>query len=146
MIHVSEALSLAFHSMAALARADGEALCVSDIARTTGGSPAHLAKVLQRLARAGLVRATRGPAGGYRLARPASAIELTELYEAIEGAAPRANCLMPGGGCPFANCIFGAILPRLTAELNAYLQGHTVADLAAAAIIPALNKQQKGDN
>jgi FeS assembly SUF system regulator len=46
---------------------------------------ATVAKLLKALARAGLVTATRGASGGYRLAREAAAISLAEVVAAIDG-------------------------------------------------------------
>jgi Rrf2 family protein len=47
--------------------------------------PSYMAKQLQALSKAGLVRSLRGPRGGYRLARPAGAITLWDVAAAIEG-------------------------------------------------------------
>jgi Rrf2 family protein len=57
----------------------------SDIAVSAGVPVEYLRKVLQRLARARLVRSTRGRGGGFGLARPASKITLLQVVEAIEG-------------------------------------------------------------
>jgi FeS assembly SUF system regulator len=46
---------------------------------------ATVAKILKALAHAGLVTATRGAAGGYRLARDARAISVAEVVAAIDG-------------------------------------------------------------
>jgi Rrf2 family protein len=45
----------------------------------------YLEQIFQRLRRANLVEARRGPHGGYRLARPASEITLRDVVEAVEG-------------------------------------------------------------
>ncbi len=51
-----------------------------------------LRNILKQLAAAGLLVSTRGPSGGYRLARPAGAISLAEVVEAIEGPVQLARC------------------------------------------------------
>ena len=51
-----------------------------------------LRNILKQLAASGLLISTRGPSGGYRLARPASAISLAEVVEAIEGPVQLARC------------------------------------------------------
>jgi Rrf2 family protein len=57
--------------------------------------PAHyLSKVLATLARAGLLTASRGTRGGYRLARPAGEITLIEIVEPFEGKRVRPGCLL----------------------------------------------------
>ena len=55
------------------------------IAAATRLPQATVAKVLKALAHAGVVTATRGAAGGYRLARGAAAISVAEVVSAIDG-------------------------------------------------------------
>ncbi len=61
--------------------------CVSttELAAVYGISATIVAKVLKKLARAGLVSSERGSRGGYRLARTADAISLREIVTALEG-------------------------------------------------------------
>lgn len=57
--------------------------------------PAHyLSKILASLARAGVLMASRGSRGGYRLARPAEEIRLIEVVEPFEGKRVRPGCLL----------------------------------------------------
>lgn len=60
-------------------------------------SSAVVAKILQRLARAGIAVGSRGVSGGYRLARPSAEVTLLELFDTFErlGAAPRARRATP---------------------------------------------------
>jgi len=55
------------------------------VAAATRLPQATVAKLLKGLAHAGLVSATRGAAGGYRLARSGSAISVAEVVAAIDG-------------------------------------------------------------
>ncbi|WP_281688997.1 RrF2 family transcriptional regulator [Pseudonocardia thermophila] len=55
-------------------------------------SPTYLAKQLQALSRAGLVRSVQGKAGGYVLTRPASSITVLDVVEAIDGPDPSFVC------------------------------------------------------
>jgi Rrf2 family protein len=65
-----------------------------DLARE-GDIPAnYLAKILLALQRAGVVKATRGSGGGYRLAAGADEITLIRVVEALEGQAARPQCLL----------------------------------------------------
>lgn len=52
----------------------------------------YLAKQLKALAKAGVLTATPGPRGGYRLARPAADITLLQIVEAVDGAASPYEC------------------------------------------------------
>ena len=58
-----------------------------------------LPQVMGDLAAAGLVEATTGRAGGYRLARPAAEVSLLDVVEAAEGDSRRRTCVLRGGPC-----------------------------------------------
>ena len=90
-----------------------------------------MAKVLQRLARAGLLRAVRGVGGGYRLARPAKDITLFEIVELFEGrAAPRrATGGRTAGGD--ASARVGGVFAELQEQALFTLQSIRLATLAA---------------
>jgi Rrf2 family protein len=70
-----------------LARVEGEDRCLSltEIAKREKLPHAYLEQLVGDLRRAELVTATRGQAGGYRLARPASEIAMTDAVRALEG-------------------------------------------------------------
>jgi Rrf2 family protein len=70
----------------------GQALPAARLAEYHGVPAAYLAKHLQALARAGIVETTKGPRGGYRLARSASEITMLDVVEAIDGAEPAFRC------------------------------------------------------
>jgi len=55
------------------------------IAGALGVSPDSLLKLLQQLARAGVLSSTRGRSGGFSLGRPAEEISLLAIVEAIDG-------------------------------------------------------------
>ena len=45
----------------------------------------YLEQMMASLRRAGLLRSSRGPRGGYQLARPAATITLAEVLDCLEG-------------------------------------------------------------
>jgi Rrf2 family protein len=130
MIQISEAASLALHGMLLLAQEQDQPRSAADLALTTNTSQAHFAKVMQRLTHAGLVQATRGPRGGYQLARSSKEITLLEVYEAIDGPIYTQECLHKEDACPFQQCLFGGLITKAAKEFREYLAGHTLNDLA----------------
>src|SRR3954467_9544988 len=62
------------------------------LAEFHGVPPAYLAKHLQAMAQAGFVESPAGRRGGYRLARPADAIPVLDVVEAVEGGEPAFRC------------------------------------------------------
>jgi len=90
----------AVRAMLALARApEGRLLSVRRIAEEMSIPVRFLPQVMGDLATAGLVAATTGRAGGYRLARPATEVTLLDVVEAAEGDGRRRTCVLRGGPC-----------------------------------------------
>jgi FeS assembly SUF system regulator len=69
------------------------------IAAATRLPQATVAKLLKTLAHAGLVTATRGAAGGYRLARRPAAISVAEVVAAIDGNIAVTQCSLHEADC-----------------------------------------------
>ncbi len=131
LLAISEAASLGLHAAVALAGSDGRLMTTRQLAERREASEAHLAKVLQRLSRAGVVASTRGPGGGFRLARPADQISLLDVYEAIEGPVRPTTCVFGSPVCGRATCIFGRFLAEFDERFRAYLRETTLGALAA---------------
>jgi len=69
-----------------LARAgDTASLTISDMAEREGISSPNVAKIMRILRRAGLVRSTRGKAGGYTLSRKAADVRALDVVSALGG-------------------------------------------------------------
>jgi Rrf2 family protein len=84
---------LALCSVLEFASAPERQFSTAEIAAKYGASPHHLAKVLGKLRRAGLVSAARGAGGGYRFcgnAKRVTLLEVIALFETIGSKAPRA--------------------------------------------------------
>jgi len=127
VVAVSEAVSLAFHGMGLLA--SGRRMSAKEMAERVKVSEAHLAKVFQRLVKEGLVTSTRGPGGGFELAKDPAEVTLLHIYTVIEGLPRAEHCLLHSDTCPFGKCIFGSMLEKMTAEFVEYLKNTTLADL-----------------
>ncbi len=85
-MQLSEGVEWAVHCCTMLAGlADDRALTTAQLAAFFEVPKAYLAKNLQALSNAGLVLASPGRSGGYRLARAAAKITLRDVVVAIEG-------------------------------------------------------------
>lgn len=69
------------------------------VAAATRLPPATVAKLLKAMAHAGLVTATRGATGGYRLARQSNAISVAEVVAAIDGVIGMTQCSIHADDC-----------------------------------------------
>lgn len=126
LVQISEASSLALHSMAFFAHHKGQYISVTRLAELTGASGNHLSKVLQRLSKAGLIEGIRGPAGGYRLLQSSNSVTLLDVYEAIEGPTEGGPCPCNRGYCAFKSCMFDGIFAKASSLIHDYFQGKTL--------------------
>ncbi len=121
----------AFVHMAALA--PDEYLMVKRIAAETGIPSHFLAKILQDLARDGLLRSSKGPRGGFRLSQAPEEVSMLKIVEAVDGSGRLDRCI---GGSPECNdhaaCGMHDSWKALRSRIIGYLEGTSIADLANA--------------
>lgn len=130
LLKVSEAASLAIHTMALLAKSDSRHLPTGEMAEALHGSENTLAKVLQRLVKAGLVESVRGPGGGFILRKPAGETRLIEIFEAIEGPLDPPKCLLGTPLCQDRECMLGGMIQSINRQVAAYLSETSLDQLA----------------
>jgi Rrf2 family protein len=81
------------HSATTLAQLDPAAsVSTAQLAQYYDLPAAYLAKQLQALVRAGILAATTGPRGGFRIARPVAEITLLQIVEAVDGTSSPYEC------------------------------------------------------
>jgi Rrf2 family protein len=92
-VRINKGVEWAVHACALLAPLPANhGLSVAAMAEFHGLPVAYMAKQMQALSRAGIVKTSRGKTGGYALARAPSEIDLWEITRAIDGPAPMFRC------------------------------------------------------
>jgi Rrf2 family protein len=132
MIRLSKSADYGLMAMRHLALLPQGCCCSArELAKGHRIPPALLAKLMQRLAQKGLVAATHGIKGGYRIARPAQSISLREVIEAIEGPLAMTDCHDPDSErCPQdSTCTVKRPLLEIQARIAAVLAQTSVEDL-----------------
>jgi Rrf2 family protein len=90
-----------------------------------------LAKILQRLAKRGLISSQSGPKGGYVLARAPQEITVGEIVRAIEGPIHIVSCL-EATDCPqLSRCNLRRPVQKIQASIAYLLDTMTLAELIA---------------
>src|SRR5215469_11756310 len=74
-------------------------VCLAEIAARQKLSQAYLEQLFARLRRAGLVGASRGPGGGYRLSRSSEAITVADIIAAVDESIQTTRCESGSAGC-----------------------------------------------
>ncbi|MDJ0389650.1 Rrf2 family transcriptional regulator [Roseomonas sp. E05] len=119
-------------------RSDGSAgrpVSLSEIAQAQLLSVAYLEQLFARLRRAGLVASARGPGGGYRLARPAEAISIGAIIEAVDEPIVATRCAEGTPGCLAGNrCRTHDLWDELGAQISLFLFHISLADVVEGRI------------
>ena len=136
----------AVRAMLALTRGSGNGLLSARrIANAMGIPVRFLPQVLADLQRAGLVEASAGRSGGYKLARMATEVSLLEVIEAVEGDSRRRSCVLRGGPCgEDGNCDVHDIFFEGQEALRGTFARATLAEIAGPATAAALVEAPAG--
>ncbi|HQS80917.1 MAG TPA: Rrf2 family transcriptional regulator [Thiobacillus sp.] len=118
---------------------------VQEIAEKFDVSRSHIMKIVQKLAGAGLIHASRGQHGGIRLGQPKESIDLRRVIELMEATLAPVNCDDPV--CIIKkNCTLKNILFEGQRQFLEHVERYTLADLAepTVLIVSLLNKSRRG--
>lgn len=127
----STSIEYAIHGLVYLTRSsDKGPVLVGDIAKATRVPESYLRKVMQLLARAGLVASHRGARGGFSLARDAAEISLRDIVEAVDGSLPSYSCVKEKRRCIEVPCPVSAAFEAARRKMGEALSKTTIGDLA----------------
>jgi Rrf2 family protein len=127
---------------------DGDAVPAWRLAGFYGLPQGYLAKLLKALVRAGLLTASSGPRGGFRLARPPGQITVAEVVEAVEGPGPLFWCteIRQRGPVPLTAtacrtpCGIAQVMHRAERAWRRELAATTIADLVESSAVGAVTR------
>ena len=112
---------------------EGKYAMVKNIAEAEGVPAAFVAKILQQLAKKGLLRSSKGPTGGFALRMDAAEIRLLDIVETVDGLAPYQQCASGLSECnDDVPCSMHDSWVILRSRIMDYLGNNTIADLAKA--------------
>jgi Rrf2 family protein len=139
-MRMSQGVEWAAHACTVLAPLPpGSGLSLAALAEFHGVPQAYMAKQMQLLSKAGIVRTSRGKTGGYALARPAPEVTLWDVTRALNGTEPLFRCseIRQKGPCAARRedcrrpCHIAAAFASAEAAWRLALEAVTIADLAA---------------
>lgn len=128
----SRASEYALRALTELARCEPEQwVLASDLAELLGSPVHYLGKVLQTLARRGLLDSQRGRQGGFRLARPATEITAWQVVNELDDVRKLEACVMGEAECSDDNpCPLHELWREIRDRFFNKLQSTTLAQLA----------------
>ena len=135
MLRLSKKADYALIAMKHLAtRAEAASASAREIAEQYDIPIELLAKVLQRLARRGLLTSIQGTRGGYRLSRPSGAISVADVIQAIDGPLTVTACSSAAENCgQYAKCSVRDPLWRIKDRILSALAMCSIEEIATEA-------------
>src|SRR6185503_16500104 len=133
MLRLSKKADYALMAVKHLAEKPGaSSTSAREIAEQYGIPLELMAKVLQRLVRAGLLFSTQGTRGGYTLSRPPIAMSVADVIQAIDGPFTVTACAEDKGDCEqYGKCNVRDPLWQIRERIAATLGTVTIAEMAA---------------
>lgn len=114
-------------------REPGQRVLLDDLVLGTTLPRDFMAKVFQKLAKAGLLHSAKGRGGGFELARPAHEMTLMDVVTAVEGAQAYDRCVVGLERCnDTMPCPQHELYKPIRQRWKDYLNTTTLADLAAS--------------
>lgn len=101
----------------------------AELAKETGLPVPTVQRLVSKLTKAHLLRSVRGANGGLQLGRPAAAITVADIVEAVEGPIALTACV-DDAGCDYeAGCSMKPHWPLISSKLRGALAEITLVDL-----------------
>jgi Rrf2 family transcriptional regulator, iron-sulfur cluster assembly transcription factor len=104
---------------------------VADVAERQAISSAYLEQLFGKLKRAGLLRSVRGPGGGYELAQPLDAINVSQIVAAVGEGVDATRCQGTADCHDGATCLTHDLWTALSDRIDDFLSGITLQTLVA---------------
>ena len=121
-----KATDYALHTMLFLSQSRrGETVSVIDLAQKQNISPTYLSKILTKLSKEGLVKATSGVKGGYRIASNWQEISFLDIVHAIEGRQSLFECYVHED----PNCGIKKVMYEAESRMEEVLKNQTLGTL-----------------
>ncbi|MBU4149513.1 MAG: Rrf2 family transcriptional regulator [Candidatus Omnitrophica bacterium] len=111
-------------------RKNKKVFTVDEVVREEGLPGRFLRKLLQTLAKRGLLVSNKGKKGGFSFLKPPASIKLTDIMEVFQGRVDITNCLLKGRPCPNKKkCILRKTLKNINKLIQRELEKITVVSL-----------------
>jgi len=125
----SDSASLAVHAMLLLGENKEQIFSNKQIAEAIGASNNHLAKVLLNLSKRGLVRAIRGPAGGFTINTNPDELSVYDVYTCVEPDFSNIKCFFNISKCDGRFCALGPFSRNIVKKVIEKMKNTKLSDL-----------------
>lgn len=127
-LSISKAMSIAIHLCLCLAESENNFCSTKEVAKKFKLSVHHLAKVVQKLVKAGILKSLRGGQGGVKLLKPMEYITLSSLINIVDDHQPQ-GCLLRKTICQTQACALGRWMEKENQKIEAMMKKTTIKDI-----------------
>ncbi len=129
----SKACEYGIRALTYLARHPNRLCLAKEISQSEGIPHYFLSKILQNLARQGVLRSVKGPGGGFQLAKDPEELTLYDIKALLDGTQDLDECAVGLGRCTDETpCPLHDAFQPLRERIKRYLKETTLADMARA--------------
>ena len=130
MLRISTRSQYGLRAMVYLAKYKEKICPLKVISKEEGISFDYLEKIISKLEKVGLIKAKKGPKGGYFLAKSPKKIKIGEIIRPLEEEKGLVKCIMGSYHCPMEKkCLSKKFWKRIQSSINSVLNSLTLADL-----------------
>jgi len=134
MMKISERVNVAIHSLAYMAAVQEKCpLSAAKLAGQLDVSVSHLAKIMQRMVKAGFIGSVRGVQGGFFLKKDPEDIVLLDIFESLEGPINNDHCFLGTPICKNGKCLLNEMIQETNAIISQYLKNTRLSDFQVEA-------------
>jgi len=119
---VTAMLDLALH-------AQSNPISLAEISNRQEISLSYLEQLFSRLRKQGLVSSTRGPGGGYRVAKPLEDVAVSEIIKAVNESVDATQCAGKENCHSHGRCLTHDLWEGLSEQIEEFLSGVSLKDL-----------------
>lgn len=128
---INRDVDYAARALVFMARANKPTVSVAQMSGKVGVTGPFLRKIMQKLAKAGVVHAVKGKGGGFALARKPESVTLKQLITVLQGPLKLNDCVFRQKLCQnHGACVLRHKIAALEQRLLADIEGISVRDLA----------------
>ena len=130
MLKITRKVEYALIAVRHLEKTSGKLVSVNEISKLYGIPRELLAKTMQKLASANIVKSVKGPRGGYKTKNKAANTTLNDFFEILEGPTAIMDCYFESGCDHLTSCNIRTPINKINNSIRNLFDNLTLADIS----------------
>ena len=130
MLKITRKVEYALIAVRHLEETSEKLVSVNEISKLYGIPRELLAKTMQKLASANIVKSVKGPRGGYKTTNKAAATTLNDFFEILEGPTAIMDCYFESGCDHLTSCNIRTPINKINNSIRNLFDNLTLADIS----------------